>query len=125
MDQKALPLRFKRVSTFLRNTGLPVEVNRACAVTCNKALHEDVLNVLLRYSMLTRAVPRFEKFKGFFDLRDVHEVAKEITKKALAEIASDDDESNPTTSTRFFHHLSGIEVPVSAADGGECCGVAR
>jgi len=96
-----------------RDTGLPVGVHRACAVTGDKAPHDDALNALLRYSMLTRAVPRFENFEGFFDFRDVHEVANEIAKKALAEITSDDDGLNPTTSTRFFHHSSGIKVPVN------------
>jgi len=96
-----------------RNTGLPVGVHRACAVTGDKAPNEDALNALLRYSMLTRAVPRFENFEGFFDFRDVHEVANEIAKKALADITSDDDGFNPTTSTRFFHHSSGIKVPVN------------
>lgn len=96
-----------------RKTDLPVCVHRACAVTGDKAPNEDALNALLRYSMLTRAVPRFENFEGFFDFRDVHEVANEIAKEALTIITSNDDEINATTSVRFVHHSSGIKVPVN------------
>jgi aspyridone synthetase (hybrid polyketide synthase/nonribosomal peptide synthetase) len=94
-----------------RKTGLPVRVHRACAVTGDEAPNEDALNALLRYSMLTRTIPQFENFEGFFDFRDVDEVASEIV-AALADITCDDGGFNPSTSIRFFHYSSGIKVPV-------------
>lgn len=101
---------------FLENvaheTGLGVCVHRACAVTGNKAPNEDALNALLRYSILTRAVPRFDNFRGFFDFRDVHEVASEIVKEALSTL-NIRGSSNKDTSVRFVHHSSGIKVPMN------------
>ena len=101
---------------FLENvaheTGLGVCMHRACAVTGDKAPNEDALNALLRYSVLMRAVPRFDNFEGFFDFRDVHEVANEIVKEALAP-PNISGSSNNTTSVRFVHHSSGVKVPMN------------
>ncbi|KAL2045414.1 hypothetical protein ABVK25_012126 [Lepraria finkii] len=109
-----------------RETGLRVCVHRACAVTGDQAPSEDALNALLRYSKLMLAVPRFDNFEGFFDFRDVREVADAITVEALAYPggkagdtaaainAATVESSNPpaAASLRFMHHSSGVKVPV-------------
>lgn len=108
-----------------RETGLRVYVHRACAVTGDRAPSEDALNALLRYSKLVRAVPQFENFKGFFDFRDVREVANEITEEALGDpggkpgdaaainAATAESSTSPAAaSLRFMHHSSGVKVPV-------------
>ncbi|GAQ05290.1 hypothetical protein ALT_2611 [Aspergillus lentulus] len=52
--------------------GLPVTIHRVCAVIGDEAPNEDALNALLKYSKLTRCVPRFENFEGYLDFDDVH-----------------------------------------------------
>jgi aspyridone synthetase (hybrid polyketide synthase/nonribosomal peptide synthetase) len=64
------------------------------------ATHDDALNSLIRYSLLTRTVPDLPNAKGFFDFRPVDDVAKEIVGSPLAE-----------TSIVFHHHSSGVKVP--------------
>ncbi|PYI09963.1 hybrid PKS-NRPS [Aspergillus sclerotiicarbonarius CBS 121057] len=89
-----------------RRTGLSVTVHRPCALTGDRAPSEDALNALLRYSLLTSSVPRFDNFEGYFDFRDVHQVATEIVSTALASRLSD------SQTIEFVHHSSGVKVPV-------------
>lgn len=105
-----------------RETGLDVCVHRACAVVGDDAPNDDALNALLRYSMLMRAVPQFHNFDGFFDFKDVHDVANEIalealttpcTHEILAYAANDAlQPAQDIPSLRFRHHSSGVRVPV-------------
>ncbi|KAJ5464099.1 hybrid PKS-NRPS biosynthetic cluster [Penicillium sp. IBT 31633x] len=96
-------------------TGLPVYVHRPCALTGDRAPSEDALNALLRYSLLTRSVPRFDNFEGFLDFCDVHVVAKRIVGQALHKYP--DQPSHKTAAKdvqtiSFVHHSSGVKVPV-------------
>ena len=103
---------------FLENVaaatpGLDICIHRPCAVTGDRAPSEDALNALLRYSKLMRTVPLFDHVDGFFDFRDVADVANEIA----TQVCSADP---PTTAVvisslpHFSHHSSGVKVPVRA-----------
>ena len=100
------------LESVARETGLPVCVHRACAVVGDKAPSEDALNALLRYSILMRAVPRFESFAGFFDFKDVGAVAGEIVGEATTRDSSSSSTSADIPSLRFRHHSCGKKVPV-------------
>ncbi|KAH7043971.1 hybrid PKS-NRPS, partial [Macrophomina phaseolina] len=88
-------------------TALPVTIHRACAVVGPNAPADDALNALLRYSALLRAVPQFENFEGYFDYRDVGEVAEEFKETALTEV-----KDSGKISVRFCHYSSKVKVPV-------------
>ncbi|KAJ5429570.1 hybrid PKS-NRPS biosynthetic cluster [Penicillium cf. griseofulvum] len=87
-------------------SGLSVTIHRPCAVIGDDAPNEDALNALLRYSKLTRCIPRFENFEGYLDFEDVYTVAGAIAADALSAVQS--RESKPAT--RFMHHSSGHKV---------------
>ncbi|KAL5362627.1 hypothetical protein BJX96DRAFT_177333 [Aspergillus floccosus] len=86
--------------------GLPVTIHRPCAVIGDEAPNEDALNALLKYSKLTRCVPRFENFEGYLDFEDVHRVAGAIAADALSTARSKESKS----AARFVHHSSGHQV---------------
>ncbi|GFF56682.1 hybrid NRPS/PKS enzyme, putative [Aspergillus udagawae] len=86
--------------------GLPVIIHRPCAVIGDEAPNEDALNALLKYSKLTRCVPRFENFEGYLDFDDVHRVAGAIAADALS--TAEARASKPAA--RFVHHSSGHKV---------------
>ena len=106
---------------FLENVattvpGLDICIHRPCAVTGARAPSEDALNALLRYSKLMRSVPLFDNFDGFFDFRDVTEVAEQIASQVFS-FASPDPASSSSSSSpgpRFSHHSSGVKVPMGA-----------
>ncbi|KAL2071167.1 hypothetical protein VTL71DRAFT_12402 [Oculimacula yallundae] len=85
-----------------KETGLPVCIHRTCAVIGDDAPDEDAQNAILRYSILLRAVPLFENFEGYFDFKNVRDVAFEVATGPVA--------AGPPT---FRHHSSGIKIPVS------------
>ena len=97
---------------FAKESGLTVRVHRPCAVIGDSAPSEDALNALLRYSILMRAVPRFENFAGFFDFNDVKNVAAEIAGDVL-ETHQDHETGDDIPSIRFRHYSGGIKTPVS------------
>ncbi|GFF43025.1 hypothetical protein IFM58399_06803 [Aspergillus lentulus] len=86
--------------------GLPVTIHRPCAVIGDEAPNKDALNALLKYSKLTRCVPRFENFEGYLDFDDVHRVAGAIAADALP--TAEARGSKPAA--RFVHHSSGHKV---------------
>ena len=92
-----------------KQSGVAVWVHRPCAVIGESAPSEDALNALLRYSILMRAVPRFENFDGFFDFDHVSTVAAKLVRNVL-EIRETEDKA---TSMTFKHYSGGIKTPVS------------
>lgn len=70
---------------FATNSSLPVTIHRPCNVVGSEAPLEDALNALLRYCKLLRVVPAVGALdiKGFFDFRDVGEVAEEVSDAVL------------------------------------------
>ncbi|KAM6481637.1 hybrid PKS-NRPS [Trichoderma sp. SZMC 28011] len=85
---------------------LPVTIHRHCILTGDEAPNEDAVNGVMKYSSLTRTVPLFANFDGFFDLKDVHAAAADIAANVLSEDSTD-------RSVRFIHHSSGVKVPIS------------
>nr|WNS47916.1 CapA [Capnodium sp. TTI-000886] len=93
---------------------LPVTIHRLCAVVGQDAPLEDALNALLRYSNVIRAVPRVSSLnvQGYFDFRDVHEVADEIVGTVVNSDSGSDGLGQKITKgcPRFRHHTSGVKV---------------
>jgi aspyridone synthetase (hybrid polyketide synthase/nonribosomal peptide synthetase) len=89
---------------FLENlahrTGLPVVIHRPCSLTGDAAPEDDALNSVVRYSILSRTVPDVPNADGYFDFKDVREVAEDIVAGQAG--------NNPVT---FLHHSSGAKVP--------------
>ncbi|KAF1948225.1 acetyl-CoA synthetase-like protein [Byssothecium circinans] len=83
-----------------RMTGLPVSIHRPCSLVGATATHDDALNSVIRYSLLSRTVPNIPHANGFFDFRSVDEVAVEIVSCAPAKAG-----------LAFHHHSSGVKVP--------------
>ena len=100
------------LENFAKESGLTVCVHRPCAVIGDLASSEDALNALLRYSILMRAVPRFENFAGFFDFDDVNNVAAELAKDVFANHQRRET-GDAIPSIRFRHYSGGAKTPVS------------
>ena len=97
---------------FAKQSSLAVCIHRPCALIGESAPSEDALNALLRYSILMRAVPRFENFEGFFDFNDVNTVAAELASNVL-ETHQRRVTGDKISSMRFKHYSGGIKTPVS------------
>lgn len=73
---------------FLENVahqaGLPVTINRHCALVGERAPADEVMNSVVHFSLLTGKVPYIPATKGFFDFQDVSVVASEIVNQSLA-----------------------------------------
>ena len=85
-----------------REIGLPAVIHRPCSVVGSQAPHDDAMNSVIKYSLLSRTVPAVPNAKGFFDFKDVFEVATEIARGPVAQ-----------DSISFRHHSSGVRVPFS------------
>ncbi|KAK4063043.1 hypothetical protein Trihar35433_8838 [Trichoderma harzianum] len=94
------------LETLAEKTHLPITIHRHCILTGDEAPNEDAVNGVMKYSSLTRTVPLFANFDGFFDLKDVHAAAADIAANVLSEDSTD-------RSVRFIHHSSGVKVPIS------------
>ncbi|KAL4759444.1 uncharacterized protein BDW70DRAFT_161729 [Aspergillus foveolatus] len=92
--------------------GLPVTIHRPCAVVGEEAPNEDALNALLKYSKLTRCVPRFENFEGYLDFEDVHRVAGAI----VADVLSAESRESKSAA-RVMHHSSGHKISMKDFKG--------
>jgi thioester reductase-like protein len=92
-------------------TGLPVSIHRLCSLIGAGATHDDALNSVIRYSLLSRSVPDIPDAHGFFDFRSVDEVAMEVASCTPAR-----------TGIEYHHHSSGIKVSFGqlAARMGTC-----
>ncbi|KAI4721978.1 hypothetical protein E4T48_01732 [Aureobasidium sp. EXF-10727] len=88
---------------------LPVQISRSCVVVGTEAPNSDALNAILRYSLLIQTVPSFGNVEGYFDFKDVHEVAREVVEDALALRQTNDKDF----AVRFRHHSSGIRVSMA------------
>ncbi|XP_044717051.1 AMP-binding enzyme domain-containing protein [Hirsutella rhossiliensis] len=85
-----------------RETALPVVVHRHCALIGERAPADDVMNSVVRFSLLTRKVPHVAGAEGFFDFKDVVAVASEIERQPPAPAAG------PVC---FRHHSGDMRVP--------------
>ncbi|RNJ56851.1 putative Hybrid PKS-NRPS biosynthetic cluster [Verticillium nonalfalfae] len=82
---------------------LPVVVHRHCALIGERAPADDVMNSVVRFSVLTRKVPNVPGAQGFFDFKDVVTVASEIEGEAPA----------ATGAVCYRHHSGDVRVPFS------------
>ena len=85
-----------------REAGLSVVIHRPCSVVGYQAPHDDAMNSVVKYSLLSRTVPAVPNAKGFFDFKDVAEVAIEIARGPVVQ-----------GSISFRHYSSGVRVPFS------------
>ncbi|KAH7408173.1 lovastatin nonaketide synthase [Phaeosphaeria sp. MPI-PUGE-AT-0046c] len=90
------------LENFARATDLPVVIHRPCSLLGSSATHDDALNSVIQFSLLSRVVPELPQAHGFFDFRLVDEVAVEIASGAPARAG-----------VAFRHHSSGVKVPFS------------
>ncbi|RYO76961.1 hypothetical protein DL762_009574 [Monosporascus cannonballus] len=73
-----------------------------CSVIGARAPHDDAMNSIIRFSKLSRTVPAIPNARGYFDFRDVSEIAAEIVQ------SSSERKDNAVS---FRHHSSGVKVP--------------
>ncbi|KAF4163071.1 hypothetical protein CNMCM6936_001266 [Aspergillus lentulus] len=85
---------------------LPIQISRPCVVVGAEAPNSDALNAILRYSRLMQTVPVFDRVEGYFDFKDVQEVAQEVVSDALALL----DVSTDSSAIRFRHHSGGVRT---------------
>ncbi|KAI3391564.1 hypothetical protein diail_7142, partial [Diaporthe ilicicola] len=99
----------------------PVVVHRPCSLVGPRASADDALNAVVRFSCLSRCVPDVPGTVGYFDFRDVTEVATEIVRGALAppgevgcvgsEVEGAVSKEQVCCSLTFRHYSSGVRVP--------------
>lgn len=75
-------------------------VHRPCSVIGSQAPHDDAMNSIIRYSVLSGQVPDVPGADGFFDFKDVKDVANDITKAPA-----------PEEGICFYQYSSGVKVP--------------
>ncbi|RYP16448.1 hypothetical protein DL765_005125 [Monosporascus sp. GIB2] len=90
------------LESLATRTGLPVTIHRACSVIGARAPHDDAMNSIIRFSKSSRAVPAVPNARGYFDFRDVSEMAAKI-------VQSSSERKDKAVS--FRHHSSGVKVP--------------
>ncbi|KAL3477706.1 lovastatin nonaketide synthase [Aspergillus californicus] len=97
----------KLVQVTSTSTGstLPVIIHRTCSLIGDRAPHDDAMNSVIRFSLLSRKVPIVDNALGYFDFKDAAAVA--------ADIANHQTPRNPRN-VIFRHHSSGVQIPFSA-----------
>ena len=90
------------LETVARSTNLPIMVHRPCSIIGSCAPNDDAMNSVVKFSLLSQSVPDVPQAEGFFDFKDVGEVAEEIACGGIAQ-----------ESISFRHHSSGVRVPFS------------
>lgn len=86
-----------------QESGLPVVIHRHCALIGERAPADDVMNSVVRFSVLSGKVPNVSGAQGFFDFRDVVEVASAIANQAIPAEGQ----------VVYRHHSSDVRVPFS------------
>lgn len=94
-------------------TPLSINIHRACSLIGDRAPHDDAMNSVIRYSLLSKTVPHLPNAQGFFDFKDIVDVAKDIA-RAVSYSAKGESESDSSSSVGgvvFQHHSSNKRVP--------------
>lgn len=88
------------LESLAAKTGLPITIHRSCSLIGDSAPHDDAMNSIIRYSLLSRTVPDIPSAEGYFDFKDVCTVASEIAKSPISgkDLIS------------FRHYSSGVKV---------------
>ncbi|KAH7176829.1 lovastatin nonaketide synthase [Dactylonectria macrodidyma] len=89
------------LENMARDMRLPVVIHRHCALVGEQAPADEVMNAVVRFSIITKKVPDLAGAKGFFDFQDVQTVATEIANHPLASPGD----------VQFCHHSGNARVP--------------
>lgn len=95
----------------LNNRPLPVVIHRACSLIGDRAPHDDAMNSVIRFSVLSGRVPRLRNAQGFFDFKDVVDVAGDIVRHVV-DSAAVPAASSPSSDggVVFQHHSSNVRI---------------
>ncbi|KAF7596241.1 hypothetical protein BBP40_002774 [Aspergillus hancockii] len=99
------------LENLARHSNLPIEIHRPCVVIGDSAPNSDALNAILRYSLLMKSVPRYEKMEGYFDFKKVEEVASEVASAVVA-LATRPLQQGRDAGVRFRHHSGQVKVSI-------------
>lgn len=97
------------------SSGLPlIEIHRPCVAVSDDAPGSDAGNAIVRFSTLLKATPVFPKAEGFLDFKSANDIARDIASRAIrmATALEAPKGSGSVGSIRFYHHSSGIKVPI-------------
>ncbi|KAI0544488.1 hypothetical protein F4679DRAFT_35052 [Xylaria curta] len=95
------------LENVVQKMGLPVCIHRSCAAFSENAPPTDVLNAILKYSGLLKAVPILEKAGGYIDYAPVETIADEIVCEVFGKFSTRSSKKNLLS---FVHHASGHKV---------------
>ncbi|KAL4874424.1 acetyl-CoA synthetase-like protein [Aspergillus karnatakaensis] len=93
------------LESVVAQTPLAAVIHRPCYVIGDGAPSTDTVNAVIQYSRKLSAVPALEGMDGYFDFKQVGEVANGIVDVAIAS-------GSKAGKLSFRHHSSGIRVPV-------------
>lgn len=63
-----------------KKTGPPVVICRTCSLVKDKAPHDNALNLVIRFSMLSRTIPDIPNIEGYFNFQGASQGAADILK---------------------------------------------
>ena len=90
---------------------LQVIIHRPCSLIGDRAPHDDAMNSVMRYSPLSHTVPTLPNAEGFFDFKDVVEVARDIAHDVASSASSTGP--SPAKALTFRHLSSNVRTPFS------------
>ena len=91
-------------------TGAPVRIYRPSSITGEGAPALDIMHNMLRYSREMKVTPDLSKWRGAFDMIDVHQVARQIVGGVLG--FAQGDERGKSLPLEFVHVSGEQVVPV-------------
>ncbi|KAK7714551.1 NRPS, partial [Diaporthe eres] len=98
---------------FLENVhdelGLPVWIHRPSSITGDGASETDVMNSVVKFARLLRAVPISNRWRGLLDFISLEKSARGILETALADPETRSDISGDV---KYLHHSGELLIPV-------------
>ncbi len=96
---------------------LSVTVHRACSLIGLRALHDDAMNSVIRFSLLSCEVPDLPQARGDFDFKDVVGVPRDVVREVMDSVTEGAGAGAGTGSLRW--RCQGAVWKVGGADGGD------
>ncbi|TPX24000.1 putative Hybrid PKS-NRPS biosynthetic cluster [Coccidioides immitis] len=93
--------------------GLPVWIHRPSSILGDDAGDLDIMNSVLKYSLLTKMAPRSKLWKGHVDFVTAAHASSAIVEEVFKTRA--DKETAPASIT-YLHHSGDLEMPMDAMD---------
>ncbi|KMU74734.1 tyrocidine synthetase 1 [Coccidioides immitis RMSCC 3703] len=93
--------------------GLPVWIHRPSSILGDDAGDLDIMNSVLKYSLLTKMAPRSKLWKGHVDFVTAAHASSAIVEEVFRTRA--DKETAPASIT-YLHHSGDLEMPMDAMD---------